>query len=65
MQFEADVLPRMADFEYFKTQFEAYGISTANKACLYPILSLPRLQDAHFGWRDNLKKITEREANLF
>ena len=64
MQFDPDVLPRMADFNYFKATFDNYAVETAHKALLHPKMSLSRLHDVHFCWRDDLSRITEREPKL-
>ena len=59
-----DILPSMANEDVFVKLFSKYAGEISFKACLEPKLSLSRLRDTHFAWRDDLKRVQERETRL-
>jgi hypothetical protein len=65
MLIQPNILPSIrTDLGNFESVFADYAKETAVGALLIPILSAPRISDAHHAWIDDLKRIEEREVNL-
>jgi hypothetical protein len=64
MIIDSKTLPSMAVFADFKSNFEAHVKLEVARALLSPVLSLPRLHDAHYAWRDDMLRLEERETKL-
>ena len=64
MYLDKNTLPSMEDFSQFERMFTEYAKETAQTACLFPKLSMPKLRDAHYAWRDDLSRVGERESRL-
>lgn len=64
MRVDSNTLPSMAAFDKFKEQFENHVKTEVIKAILIPVLSEPRLMDAHYAWQEDVARLVDREKNL-
>lgn len=64
MLIDDTTLPSMAAADRFRQHFETHTREEANKALLTPVLSIPRMKDAHYAWRDDMQRLEDRERKL-
>lgn len=64
MRIDDNTLPSMERFGAFQEIFEVFAKEVCWEAVLAPKISLPRLKDAHYAWRDDIVRVKNVERKL-
>jgi hypothetical protein len=64
MRFVKDALSKMAERDYFVNEFSHYTDHVLSQGRLIPILSKPRVIEAHGAWQNDIHRLGNHEKNL-
>lgn len=64
MYIDGATLPSLVDLNKFKETFSEYVKEIADRALLFPKICSMRLYTAHYAWRDDIRRVGDREENL-